>query len=89
MSEPPRLNYSFKPAAPRPTRGQRVIGLLGFLAYCLPAFVFDLVTIKLAAIAMGGVRQSFGYSTASLVTFGLLGIFCTWRAIAALIQLLK
>lgn len=83
MSEPPKLDYWAGSEKRRPNKSQRVIGLLGFLVYCLPAFLFDALVvwsaIKMARFSMMG-RLSI------LIMPAVIGGFCTWRAIAAIIQ---
>jgi hypothetical protein len=89
MSEPPKLDYWAGSAKPRPTKGQRVIGLLGFLAYCLPAFLFDLIFIRLAYLEVFFRVTIVRFPLGMLETTGAVGAFCTWRAIAALIQCIR
>ena len=82
MSEPPKLDYLDPRLATKPksTGGQRAVGCFGFLVYGLLALIFDGSFI--ANLARHGDAP-----LGVLAIFGLIGGFCTWCAIAALITL--
>jgi len=84
MSEPPELNYRSPSEKPHPKKGDRTIGLLGFFAYCLPAFLFDWLVIR-SLTRMAMFHWSL-YRLEFLAIPALIGAFCTWRAIVALLQ---
>jgi len=84
MSDPPKIDY-FDPhlaVKPKPTPFQRFVGCLGFLIYGLLALIFDGALI--ANLFLRGRPPNW-----VLAIFALTGGFCTWRAIAALIQFMR
>jgi len=85
MSDPPKIDY-FDPhlaVKPKPTPFQRFVGCFGFLIYGLLALIFD------AALIANLVWRRGGAPNGALAIFALIGGFCTWRAIAALVQFMR
>lgn len=83
MSEPPKLDYldPRHAAKPRSTGSQRAVGCFGFLIYGLLALIFHSAFIAnvISREAPLGV----------LAVIALVAGFCTWRAIAGLIQFMR
>ena len=82
MPDPVKLEYSTPTPKPKTPVSKRVIGLLGFLLYALPAFVFDAYFILI-------MYRFPNIPVAMVAVVGLIGGFCTWRAIAGLLQLFR
>ena len=82
MSQPPKLDYldPRHAAKLRSTGAQRAVGCFGFLIYGLFALMFDVSVIYNVK-----ARQW----DPILAVIALIGGFCTWRAIAALIQFMR
>jgi hypothetical protein len=83
MSDPPKLNYWSPSAKRRSPKEYRFIGLLGCLAYCIPAFIFDVLVV---AGIVGLVRWPSLKDSMGLTICAAVGAFCTWRAIAGIMQ---
>ena len=82
MPDPPTLAYSPGEPKKRSTRGQKAIGLLGFLVYAVPAVAFDVTLIM-------GVVYGRHPPARLVVIVASIGAFCTWRAIAGFLQFLR
>jgi hypothetical protein len=90
MSEPPKLNYETPTPPPKHTKGEKVIGLFGFLAYLGPALLFDGMIVVLGIqIWRFGPGAYVCNAILPLVVLLGMGGFCSWRAIVALMQLIK
>ena len=83
MPEPPKLDYFAPAETKKKSAGKRVIGFFGFVVYGLLAFVID------SRFIFGFVRWGRFPRNGIEWTFALAGAFCTWRAVAALIQLVR
>ena len=84
MPDPPKLDYldPHLTVKPKPTPFQRFVGCFGFLIYGLLALIFD------GALIVNFFMRG-GAPNWVLAIFALIGGFCTWRAIAALIQFMR